>query len=480
MRHNSLDVPFNSTLRKGCYARKVKLFRVGLWLLTLSIPLGGYHGSRIWVGAPVMIAGMALLVLGVLSDWRKQVAQLSAFHRFIFNLLIIWGIVTILRGMSDFQWRSIRDLWGIRLYGWAWLIPLLMLLSMDLVVLRQLIREIIYQGCLGVLLFTFHASLAVSFTRTYTLTWGCSAALLFWLYLPKWSRWFVLAGAFVEMFVAFICSSRNEILGHGMLLIAASFIVMRRRHSDLVISRLGLLVIYVCALGIFYYAATSDQLPGAGDTINTRIQILKNELSGKRLFASRIGGSSDLYTEFFDDMSVKDLLIGRGAISSYQVSVVRGAIGTYQSSVKQRPNVECGYLQVLLKGGAIMLILMLSLAIPAIWLGLFRSRSWLVRGFAFVVVAWLVEMVAFAQPGAYARYLLFWMAIGACLNTQLRMLTDRELKNAFFGWSSDAAHLGSVQQRWQRYRNFNGNVALTGYSRGRRPTYPERYRPPSI
>ena len=481
IRHNSLHVPINSTLRKGYYARKVKLFRVGLWLLALSIPLTGYRGRNIWVGSPVMIAGMVLLVLGVLSDWRKQVAQLSASHRFIFRLLIIWGIVTILRGMLDFQWRTIRDMCGIRLYGWPWLIPLLMLLSMDLVVLRQLIREMMYQGCLGVLLFIYYASLTGILWGHYHLTWGCSAALLFWLYLPKWGRWFVLAGAFVEVFVvAVIFSSRNEALGHGMLLIAASFIVMWRRHPDLVISRLGLLVICVCALGTVYYATTSDQLPGVGDTINTKVQILKNELTRETLFASRISESSNLYTEFFDDMSVKDLLIGRGAISTYQISVLREEIGTYQASVKQRSNIECAYLQIVMKGGAVMLILMLGLAIQAVWLGLFRSRNWLVRGFAFVILAWLVEMVPFALPIAHPRYLLFWMAIGACLNPQLRMLTDRELENALFGWRSNAAPLGSVQQRWQRYQSSSENVALTGYSRGRRSTYPERYRPPSI
>jgi hypothetical protein len=94
-------------------------------------------------------------------------------------------------------------------------------------------------------------------------------------------------------------------------------------------------------------------------------------------------------------------------------------------------------------------VLFLGLALPAVWLGLFHSRNWLVKGFAFIVLAWLVEMAPFGLPAAFPRYVLFWFAVGVCLNGNLRNLRDSEIEAAVLSWRTQARPNRPVRRRWR-------------------------------
>jgi len=115
------------------------------------------------------------------------------------------------------------------------------------------------------------------------------------------------------------------------------------------------------------------------------------------------------------------MILGRGCMGTYR-GFRGGEIGW-----KDRRNIECGYFQIILKGGIVMLILILALAVPAVWLGLTHSRNWFTRGCAIIVLIRLVEMVPYGLPVADLRYVLFWLAVGGCLAPGLRSMSEDDI-----------------------------------------------------
>ncbi len=133
-------------------------------------------------------------------------------------------------------------------------------------------------------------------------------------------------------------------------------------------------------------------------------------------------GRYNLYQEFFDDMSPGDLLVGRGVLGEY-----RGHVGSYSRKSINRRAIECGYLQIILNGGLVMLTLILALSFLAIWLGIGHSRNRFTMACAFIIITRLFAMVPFGLPEANIPYILFWMAIGACLSRPLRMASNEDI-----------------------------------------------------
>jgi hypothetical protein len=152
------------------------------------------------------------------------------------------------------------------------------------------------------------------------------------------------------------------------------------------------------------------------------------------------------YPDYFADMnSTLDWVIGKGLNGTYYSEIFERNVDkdlkeNNSLGVKKgyRPNIECGYLQVILKIGIFGLILKLLLALPAIYLGLFKSKNWFVKGCAIIIVEWLISMYPAALPEWTISYMLFWLCIGACLSRETRNATS----SLFF-----KLHLNTIRNR---------------------------------
>lgn len=399
-----------------------KLFNIGFWLLMLSSSVLVLSKTR-WqiksdyIAAPLLCAGMFFLLMASIQDIRNRTRQLSFITILILGYLLVWGLVTALRGFSSFELTAIRDNFGTRNAAWTWFVPALMLLSMEPRFLQQLLKAILKHGILGLTLTAVVWLPPLRLHTSFSLFWGCSALLIFWHYLSKGGRRIALIGAFLQVYFVVLASSRNEILGHGFLMLAASCIGMMRKYRFRGQRRLGIISCFLVIFGLVYYAANHANLPLLGKNTEIQINTFKEEIFEDTRTGSE--GGANLYLDFLNDMDTWDLIFGRGSIGTYR---------SMASGGKSRANIECGYFQVILKGGGIMLFLMLLLAIPAVLKGFFTSRNWVVKGFAFIVLGWLLEMLPFGLPAAFPRYVLFWLSIGVCLNPQLLKMTDEEIE----------------------------------------------------
>jgi hypothetical protein len=95
-----------------------------------------------------------------------------------------------------------------------------------------------------------------------------------------------------------------------------------------------------------------------------------------------------------------------------------------------RSTVEIGYMQLVLKGGNVMLIAFLVLSLYAVYLAIFRSQNRITRYLAYIIIARLVLMNVAMIPRVGFEYFMYWLVVGGCLSSELRSFSDEYiLKN---------------------------------------------------
>jgi hypothetical protein len=137
-----------------------------------------------------------------------------------------------------------------------------------------------------------------------------------------------------------------------------------------------------------------------------------------------------LVVEMFSDMSSIEQIIGRGALGTYYspyFARLRHA-GFKNGDSAHRSVNEIGYLEMVLKGGYIMLILYLLILLPAAYLGIFKSNNTIARMSGYLIAIYLIVWLVSYYSVYSAEYLLLWMAVGTAISPQARKISDDEIK----------------------------------------------------
>jgi len=144
------------------------------------------------------------------------------------------------------------------------------------------------------------------------------------------------------------------------------------------------------------------------------------------LITERIGQQTRKEVEhyFYRDLTTKDWIIGKGFNGKYFCPGVNegpGRISIYRTVI------ETGYLQIILNGGLISLIIMLLIVIPSIIKGIFYSKNTLAKAAG----CWIFLFLLYMYPGSMTvfslYYILVWISVGICYSKTLLNLTDEEI-----------------------------------------------------
>ena len=133
---------------------------------------------------------------------------------------------------------------------------------------------------------------------------------------------------------------------------------------------------------------------------------------------------------FFADMEESHFLIGKGLDGSYYCPGIDEAFIGMEITHRDadyRDTIENGFLQMILKGGVIYVLLFLLIAIPAIIKGYFYSNNMLSKASASIVFLWILDMIPFGLPVFSIRYLLFWVCIAICYSETIRNMENEEV-----------------------------------------------------
>lgn len=132
----------------------------------------------------------------------------------------------------------------------------------------------------------------------------------------------------------------------------------------------------------------------------------------ERLGADTRSGVTAVYFYDFNHSPKSDFIIGRGMSGTYYFNSVQDRI-TGEVLI-DRPGIETGYLDMILKGGLVYDILIMLVLIPGIFKGL-KSKQFLGTACALFLLTYLIDLYSTAPISIFSpRALLFWFCISIC------------------------------------------------------------------
>lgn len=273
------------------------------------------------------------------------------------------------------------------------------------------------------------------------------------------SRWLMLVafplGALATMY--FISFGAIQYIFEGFLFGAALIVLTSKYHSKqwvytaLVTLVFGLLISAITArrnlmvTDFMYLAGGVYMMLFQGDKISksTKVFALMSivciVLLGAGFFiinsngvfsnlVARAGENTREYVVlyFFWDMlqTPLDMLIGRGAQGAYECFGIENG-----NTENTRQVIENGYLQLMLKGGLIYILLYLTIFFTAIrraW----RGQNQMCQAAIIVLLIQLVDMLFFGLHAVSLKTYMIWMCVSFCLCPSLTSKSDSELQDA--------------------------------------------------
>ena len=300
-----------------------------------------------------------------------------------------------------------------------WVIPLIMVLGGKLATWQRLNRVFIVHTTIAVafaviiVLFFKDENSAIrpfAFYR-FGMLYASGFLLLTWYQQKYYARMIGLIGFLTYGFIAFLSLAR-----HGLLTFLYTILIF------LVIRQFQVKDMFRKIKGVYIYAFAVLLIVGMQIVTINYSEYVQNKtalLEKKLVQDSR----SPVIKEFIDYVTnnPKLMLVGSGALGTYKTQLF------LYVGITQRDNIENGYLQLVHKGGIIMLVLFLALSVPAAYMGIFFSLNWFTRITGFIVLGRLIDMFTYGLPWTDPSYMIFWLSVGACLNPCLRRMNNKDI-----------------------------------------------------
>jgi hypothetical protein len=141
---------------------------------------------------------------------------------------------------------------------------------------------------------------------------------------------------------------------------------------------------------------------------------------------------STLFQMFFYDLR-DNMLFGKGMLGTYYFPVGGGSDldEVFFAEETYRTLVENGYLQLVLTGGVMHIILFLLVLVPAALKGIFLSSNQFTAACGVVILLRLLDMVFYGLPTISLTYIFVWICVGICYKPSIRRMTNDEIRSEF-------------------------------------------------
>lgn len=351
----------------------------------------------------------------------------SKYLRNIFIVFTIWVIYIVLNGIN-LNYYYVKEYLFETYRGTPYLIPLILLVPLyKSAFIRKLWSLSYLLGQLFLILFPFYLILGLykdqSFSEMYI--WVLATGPAFLLLTSKYHTRKEIVLSCVVVFMAFVLATvlarRNIMVTYAGFMFAAFWIYLFYNKTISFKNKILAVSLSILLLGAGIYMFVSNQ-----DTVFSKITRRASLNSREFVFAAYA-------VEMNKDITY--VIFGKGINGTYYAPGVdedfMGVRLTYRN-MDYRLHIENGYLQLVLNGGIIYLLLFLSILVPAGYLGLFRSNNLFVKGCGAVVFLWLIDMIPFGVASFSFRYLLVWICVGICFSKRLRLMNEDEFINMIY------------------------------------------------
>lgn len=400
-------------------SRNLNLFWLGFTVYTAFFALSTTTTVNYIVCQFFQLIGIGLFVYSSiqLMNWKFQ----NEYLKIIFLLFCIWQLSVIMRGF-EFSYESIKVMLFDAESGlFRYFAPLILLFPKNLLYYKKIVFVILVLGLLFLLydvlfidnlLNLDYENNNTKFTYEHfvkILSVPSGIILLTLIYHKKKVKYFAFLVIVVSIIFAVYRARRALIVMTLSPLIISYVLHLYAQKKNFVIALVPFLIVfYVLNFG--------------GTQFEKKIPNFFSLLSERGTEDTRTG--VEMY--FYKDMKTVDWIIGKGINGKYYCPDIDvGSTSNY------RHMIETDYLYIILKGGLISLVLLLLMAVPAAFKGLFNSKNILSKAAAIWILLWLMELYPANVTTFSLHYLLLWISIGICFSDVIRGASDKELVKIF-------------------------------------------------
>lgn len=373
-------------------------------LLNSSLFIGLNHPSgfiRLILVLFMNISGVLLIIYCARLAFHSFDSNI--YFKFLFIILFCWSSYTIFHGVT-FNSKSIMTLFGNYLMAWAWLTPMAVVFGFNI---SNWISIFKYSGNLLLIISVFIVGIAFYEIRHNLgfLEWMTFLPIMFMTYFIQNNRnkKIVILGSIAYLLFSYGASQRVNMLFFLLMMFFLMIEYFRNSKIHFIKKSIALTAFIILSLlfVLKFETLARETMKNKALTANTR---------------------TFLFVELFSDLSPEERIIGKGAMgtyfSDYFYNLIEQDIEGGDSPV--RSSVEVGYLQMILKGGYIMMALYLLILIPAAYLGIFRSKNLISRMCGYFILIYILLWTISYYPVYGAEYLLLWMAVGTTISNSSR------------------------------------------------------------
>ena len=395
----------------------LNLFWIGFVVYTVSWTISKSTQVNYIICQLLQLAGLFVFIPACIRLIKFRFN--NEYQKIVFFLFLFWAIIIFLRGLEEIDTDLVKlivfDAW---FGGFLYFAPIVMLFPLKLIYYKKIFDVLI-------ILAVFYVIFDIMFIHNLmepdvenvlsrdvveyfskTLSVPIAFILLTYVYHSKPKIFFAICILILTAFFGVVRARRGL-----LFMIAASFLLAylifwynsKNRTLILIISSFFLAVMGVVGLYLLHTGS---------------INLFEN-IEDRGMEDTRSG----VEKYFKRDMEGIDWIIGRGMMGEYYSPT--GDQNLFRDSY--RGTVETDYLNMVLKGGYINLILLLMILIPAMFLGIFKSKNTLSKAAGVWILFWLLNTYPSTVQVFTLNYLLVWVSAGICYSSKIRSLPEKFL-----------------------------------------------------
>lgn len=348
----------------------------------------------------------------LLKDFKFE----NSYFKFIFSLFILYQLIIVLRGIS-FSYYNIKVYMQTAYVFWPFLIPLFIFFDKNLVTFGLLFKWIYYSGVFFLLItlalptLLLHRATAETYTGFFI---PCGFLLLNATYISNRKvnlSFFVILISIISLTYLARRSSLGSLLGF----VVTAYFLNLISNSKTKLFRYFPLIIIIVVFVLFSQSFENSK------------EVLFNKMALRLSEDTRSG----VFERFFYYMK-ENMIFGKGLNGTYYCPLWDAEVdGEFFGAVQFRNLIENGYLQLLLTGGIVHIVLFVLVLLPAAIKGIFMSSNQFSKACGILIFLRLVDMFFYGLPVLSFSYILVWICVGVCYKTSIRRLTDDEVRTEF-------------------------------------------------
>lgn len=401
------------------YITKSRLLKWGLYsnaiyiLLFFLLKPDGFGFQKVVISMFFLFSVFSIYFLCIKDG--KQLNQLSTGNRWVIYLLLFWGVIVIVKSFTLNPQDWITNFGNVYM-GFAWLMPAITILGLKIENWTVMFKSISFMFTLMIGAFLFLSVLTINDEWIWLLRPLVFVLIIGFNRFTLIKKIQILIIIVVYMVVSTIGERRMEYL---WLIMVFGFLIMdrvmsfrvRRTLIKYIIAGFLLVLTLIFTLGYEYV---------------WRIVTMFADIQDSRTF---------LFRELMSELNFREKIFGRGSLGTYYSEyfehtkwyVVDVLKKPWYGDSSTRITIEVGYLQMILKGGFIMMLLNLIILISSSYVAIFKSRNKFIKRLGYYILIFMILYLIELRPTFTPIFFILWMAIGTVLNKKYRLMDDEEI-----------------------------------------------------